>query len=548
MSVNSRIFQEATPFKPLPIPTEFLKKHEIDKTSRQNKAVALGDHRSAAPEITKSALKQVGQDSNATKASETSTTSKSSFKNFIASTSLGKLFSTDSKIGKLYAANQKQKEDFKQIASVQKEIDVLVTELKSELNKLKDAKNDTAKAEIKGKIDSLHSKISLNADAITTKNATAKVFIEIAQGKAKVVSMEWSSYEKSKNLNNKKLEEGEKLNVYYTPVGSNFIEKMSKKAEIQEEVVLGKEFGEKMAVEDAKLKKLGIEPEEEKYVAFSMDPQKNVQDKKGGKEYTVKTDAAMGGDLDGAKGEKGFPFPESAKIGLDILKGMNNLHKAGYVHGDVKGDNVLIVINPDGSKLARVADLGKTRKMEPNEKGINVGNPRYAAPEGGSSHRSEVFSTALLIISSLEGKLLTKDNGYMILSDKNFEKDESVKPEERRKGIEKFLVMNKNCPQTENTSFQRKATILGREIVQNLKAQLGVTSHTINAQKEVHKYIDALVTELIKKNPESKNQINELGNLLKEMTRSKLDGSGEVRTASLQDAMVRYEAIMSRLQ
>lgn len=540
MQAFNRLVQQS--FKLPEVAAQILDRQEVakNKAAKQNKEnlKVLGDHRASAPGISQTALNRTGQDF---KASSTPASSKNSFSSFVASTSLGKLFSTNSKIGQLYAANQKEKADSKQIAVVQKEIDSLAKELKNELKNLKESKDEKTENEINKKIDYLVRRIELKANTIKSINASAKAFIYITQGKAKVVSMEWEAYQKEKKLNGKQLGKDEIPDVFYTPVGSNFIEKRSKKNEIAEEAELGEKF-------KAGLVKKGINPEEETNVAFKMDVQEKATDKMSMKEYTVKTPFAAGGDLDRDIGKNAPKFPQSARLGLDILKGMNHLHLAGFVHGDVKGDNVLIADQPNGEKIARITDLGKTREMGNDEKGINLGNPRYAAPEGGSSQRSEVYSTGLLIIHSLEKEFLNEENGYMIRPENNFVKDESVKVEAKRTGIEKFLVLNKNCPQTENTSFERKASILGREISQNIKAQMGINSNNKKAEVEVHAYIDALVRKLTQNNPQSAKEINELGNLLKDMTRSKLSGSGPVRTENLQVALTEYQRIMDSLK
>src|SRR4051812_4841952 len=95
--------------------------------------------------------------------------------------------------------------------------------------------------------------------------------------------------------------------------------------------------------------------------------------------YTVKAEAAEG-DLEDRVNKKPFEFPQSAKIGGQILNGLNNLHKAGYVHGDFKLENVLLVNKGKEEYEAQVADFGKTRELGPGESEVHGGNPRFQAP------------------------------------------------------------------------------------------------------------------------------------------------------------------------
>lgn len=433
-------------------------------------------------------------------------------------------------VGRNKAVSQK-------IEMYQKKIDDLLKENQNLHAELKSTETDRRKEAINEQMNANFKEIEKLASAIKTLDVGAKVFIQFAQGKAKVVSadyhaMDWEAFKHDRTVKRK---EGEsEFKAYYTPTAPD------KEAEIREEVDTGRAIG-------AKLMKL-LESGKESFIAFKLDVMGKASQK--GDQYTVATDAAKS-DLDYLVNKKlmnknFLKFPDSLGIAHNILEGMNNLHRAGFVHGDLKGDNVLIV--QMGKKIiARLTDLGKTKEMGKNEVGIHVGNPRYAAPEGGISQKAEVYGTALLMIRALEGELLNSANGNMVINEKEFTKDPAASVGGKRTGIEKYLVLNKDCPQTENTTLRGKVTLLARET----SRFFGIKNSYPNAQTAVHKYIDALIEGLSNKTDPpatdlQKAQLKELGALLKEMTRSNVDGTGETRTESLEVALQKYEKIMNR--
>jgi serine/threonine protein kinase len=403
-------------------------------------------------------------------------------------------------------------EDNKKIGILQKEIDTAFIKLK--------ISPDDQKIEIQNEI-------AMKAAAIKAINCEAKVFQLIAQGKAKMVYIEYQANDNK---------------AYYTPVGKNIFNRAMKQMEIAEEIETGLEIKSILSK---------LDPDDsETYIAIDMTIIKDPNAQKSG-EYTVETSKAKG-DLDGAIKKGTLKFPLSASIGFDVLRGMSNFHKAGFVHGDGKSENILIVEGKDGKLMGRVSDLGKTRKMEAGQSGIHVGNPRFAAPEGGIGHRQEVYTTAIMIIAALEGELLDQASGKdMLIPKEMFEVDPKVNTE-KGFGIEKFLIANKACAQTDNSTLKKKVKILGEELLGEMFTKTGLSksnsSNLVKGQEQTDMYINALVTGLSEKYPNSSADVAELGELLKEMTRADVGSGSNSRTASLADAIPRYEAIMNRLE
>ncbi|MFI6156449.1 protein kinase [Kitasatospora sp. NPDC051170] len=70
----------------------------------------------------------------------------------------------------------------------------------------------------------------------------------------------------------------------------------------------------------------------------------------------------------------GDPAPGAERILAEVCSGLVHMHRAGWVHGDLKPANILLM--PDGS--ARIADFGLTAELE--------GTHAYAPPLGSPDH------------------------------------------------------------------------------------------------------------------------------------------------------------------
>lgn len=330
----------------------------------------------------------------------------------------------------------------------------------------------------------------------------------------------------------------EDTNVYYTP-RQVFSEKIlhRKEAEIKEEVQTGKLIQEK-------LDKLGLSHEGLAIDFIELDPGKGISNK-----YTVITRAAIG-DLGqllrGELSEKGFPpptFPETVKLVQQLFVGLRNLHLAGFVHGDIKPDNILVYRDKDGYKL-KLTDFGKTCQLEKHKSRMGVGNPRIAGED--RSFPAEVFAGAQLAILLLEMEFLEKGDdgnikeGAMLVP---VEKNEraTVQPRKDRLGIESFVILNKFCPHSES-SLMGKVKVYSQKLGIFLKNKLGIKSSSIdkNTQREIYGYVDKLTQKLAKANKaDSPDLPFELRNILGDM----LDSDRTARP-TMEEVVDRFDNIV----
>lgn len=114
---------------------------------------------------------------------------------------------------------------------------------------------------------------------------------------------------------------------------------------------------------------------------------------------------------DMVKGANGGPLrvPDTARLFLKVLDGLEAAHVAGLIHRDIKPSNIMIT--PDGD--AKILDLGLARSVEeespltrPN---VVVGTLDYASPEqlgnaAQADRRSDLYSVGCTLYFTLAGR------------------------------------------------------------------------------------------------------------------------------------------------
>ncbi len=89
--------------------------------------------------------------------------------------------------------------------------------------------------------------------------------------------------------------------------------------------------------------------------------------------------------------KKGLALTDSLALALDIVSALSQIHRQGLVHQDLKPGNVLVHLDSNGHRHARLIDLGLSCGWS-----NRAGTPGYRAPcleQGGSpSFASDLFS------------------------------------------------------------------------------------------------------------------------------------------------------------
>lgn len=126
--------------------------------------------------------------------------------------------------------------------------------------------------------------------------------------------------------------------------------------------------------------------------------------------YYVSAYVSGGSLRDRLDRERRIPLADALRITAEIAAALDYAHRAGFVHRDVKPENILFA---DGHAL--LADFGIARACCPDEadpvtqSGMAIGTPQYMSPEqaSGEQHldgRSDVYSLACVLFEMLSGE------------------------------------------------------------------------------------------------------------------------------------------------
>ncbi len=98
-------------------------------------------------------------------------------------------------------------------------------------------------------------------------------------------------------------------------------------------------------------------------------------------------------------------------VGMQVAAACGALHRAGYIHCDIKPDNVLVLYDRivNGWPAVKVIDLGIARRIDepPQDDAMLSGTPAYMPPEqwqGDPTPKSDVYALGCLIYELLVGE------------------------------------------------------------------------------------------------------------------------------------------------
>ncbi|PWA86936.1 protein kinase superfamily protein [Artemisia annua] len=135
--------------------------------------------------------------------------------------------------------------------------------------------------------------------------------------------------------------------------------------------------------------------------------------------YNLLFEFASGGTLADVikdSGSKGLLEVDVKRYARSILKGLSHVHKRGYVHCDLKPENVLLVANKKNKDgfIAKIGDLGLAKRVKQVKK-KDPGrywrsNPLYFSPEavisGVQKRPADIWAFGCIVFEMLTGKQL----------------------------------------------------------------------------------------------------------------------------------------------
>ena len=105
-----------------------------------------------------------------------------------------------------------------------------------------------------------------------------------------------------------------------------------------------------------------------------------------------------------------LPLSETLTISLQIADAMTEVHRRGIIHRDLKTENVLVGVDPDGALLSKLIDFGVAELAGPDgtlESTTVVGTPESMSPEqaaaGTIDRRSDIYSFGVLMYEMVAG-------------------------------------------------------------------------------------------------------------------------------------------------
>jgi serine/threonine protein kinase/outer membrane protein assembly factor BamD (BamD/ComL family) len=80
-----------------------------------------------------------------------------------------------------------------------------------------------------------------------------------------------------------------------------------------------------------------------------------------------------------------FPLAIAADVAVQVLGGLDHIHRRGLLHRDISADNVMLSYDADNRLVAKIIDLGIAKDIntvaDTTQTGMMIGNPKYMSPE-----------------------------------------------------------------------------------------------------------------------------------------------------------------------
>jgi serine/threonine-protein kinase len=129
------------------------------------------------------------------------------------------------------------------------------------------------------------------------------------------------------------------------------------------------------------------------------------------------------------KEEKVLPWPRVRDIALQICAGLAVAHQQGFIHRDLKPDNVYL-IRENGREHVKLLDFGISKAIndeahDTTQTGVLLGTPEYMSPEQAQDQqldaRSDIYALGVILYRMVVGRVPFQSKAFMTVLAKHIQ-------------------------------------------------------------------------------------------------------------------------------
>ena len=123
-----------------------------------------------------------------------------------------------------------------------------------------------------------------------------------------------------------------------------------------------------------------------------------------------------------------FPLALATEVAMQVLAGLDHIHRRGLLHRDVSADNVMLAFDAEDHLVVKIIDLGVAKDVKTKAEitqDVFMGNPKYMSPEQlgelpegeDLDGRTDLYSLGIVLFEMLTGVppfSARTPNGYII--------------------------------------------------------------------------------------------------------------------------------------
>jgi tRNA A-37 threonylcarbamoyl transferase component Bud32 len=111
-----------------------------------------------------------------------------------------------------------------------------------------------------------------------------------------------------------------------------------------------------------------------------------------------------------------MPLPLAIEVGVQVLTGLDAIHRRGLLHRDISADNIMLAYDTGEQLVVKIIDLGVAKdvsgpEIDTTQAGVFVGNPKYMSPEHlgeleegeALDGRADLYSLGVVLYEMLTG-------------------------------------------------------------------------------------------------------------------------------------------------